>query len=438
MMQFNSKNHSKHSPTMAWLSSVLILVAALGFLSFNTDTSSLDDHEDREEWGFFGHRRINRMAVFTLPPDMIAFYKKNIEYITKHAVDPDMRRYIIEGEAPRHYIDIDHYGEPPFDNVPRKWNDAMAKFTEVFVVNNDGDTIQLMGDNVINYTPQVITLNGDNAQKIFGKDKVSINTPKYINFVRSNILNQYYELDWKLSLDSLNKVFQTDYFTTHCQEAYAEDYLGKYGIVNWHLESMLRRLTKAFQNNDQEKILKYSANIGHYIGDAHVPLHTTENYNGQLTNQVGIHGFWESRLPELFANDYNYFVGKADYITQPNPYFWDVVLTSHSLLDSVLIIERSLTQEFSADKKYCYETRGEYTIRTYCKEFAAAYHQRMAGMVETRMRDAIQSVGSVWFTAWVNAGQPDLNRLDGADIAQEDEQPIQVEGKKIKGRPHDN
>jgi len=36
------------------------------------------------EWGFFGHRKINRMAVFTLPPDMMIFYKKNIEYITDH------------------------------------------------------------------------------------------------------------------------------------------------------------------------------------------------------------------------------------------------------------------------------------------------------------------------------------------------------------------
>ena len=60
-------------------------------------------------WGFFGHKKINRMAVFTLPPEMIKFYKKNIEYITEHAVDPDKRRYAVEGEAQRHYIDIDHY-----------------------------------------------------------------------------------------------------------------------------------------------------------------------------------------------------------------------------------------------------------------------------------------------------------------------------------------
>ena len=64
------------------------------------------------------------MAVFTLPPDMMVFYKKNIEYVTDHAVDPDKRRYSTEGEAARHYIDIDHYvhnGEDPFEVMPKKW-----------------------------------------------------------------------------------------------------------------------------------------------------------------------------------------------------------------------------------------------------------------------------------------------------------------------------
>lgn len=40
-------------------------------------------------WGFFGHRKINRMAVFTLPPEMLVFYKKNVDWLTQHAVDAD-------------------------------------------------------------------------------------------------------------------------------------------------------------------------------------------------------------------------------------------------------------------------------------------------------------------------------------------------------------
>ena len=75
----------------------LLLLILVLFQSANSD----------EDWGFWGHRKINRMAVFTLPPDLIIFYKKHIEFITDHAVDPDKRRYASKHEAVRHYIDLD-------------------------------------------------------------------------------------------------------------------------------------------------------------------------------------------------------------------------------------------------------------------------------------------------------------------------------------------
>ena len=77
------------------------------------------------------------MAVFTLPPEMIGFYKRNIDFITEHAVDPDKRRYAVDDEAARHYIDIDHYGKNPFDSVPKLWKDAVEKYSE--------DTLQAYG-----------------------------------------------------------------------------------------------------------------------------------------------------------------------------------------------------------------------------------------------------------------------------------------------------
>jgi hypothetical protein len=65
-----------------------------------------------------------------------------------------------------------------------------------------------------------------------------------------------------------------------------------HGIVPWHILKVKYWLTQAMKDHDYKQILKLSADIGHYIADAHVPLHTTENYSGQLTNQHGIHGLW--------------------------------------------------------------------------------------------------------------------------------------------------
>lgn len=281
-----------------------------------------DTTANHKRWGFFGHKRINRIATFTLPPQMFGFYKEHLEYITDHAVDPDKRRYAVDGEAQRHYIDIDHYvkpGEDPFEVVPKRWKDAVDKFTE--------DTLQA------------------------------------------------------------------------------------YGIVPWHIKVMKLRLQKAFEDKNIDLILKYSADIGHYIGDAHVPLHTTENYNGQLTGQKGIHGLWESRLVELNSEDYDYFVGKSQYIDDIEEFIWDAVKESHVAVDSVLRIEKELTKEFDPDAKYSFEKRGNITVSVYSYEFSQEYHKRMNGMVERRLRKAILAVGSIWYTAWVDAGQPDLTEL---------------------------
>ncbi len=276
-------------------------------------------------WGFFAHKKINRMAVFTLPEGMIGFYKENIEYISEHAVDPDKRRYANEDEAPRHYIDIDHYGKSPFDSVPHWWKKAVAK--------------------------------------------------------------------------------------------YSEDTLKAYGIVPWHIEKMVYRLTEAFKEENMDLILHYSADLGHYIADAHVPLHTTENYNGQLTNQKGIHGFWESRIPEMKSEDYDYWVGSAKYIDKPIEKAWSVVEASHAAVDSVLIFEAQLNAKYSPDKKYSFENRGATLMKVYSKEYTEDYDRLLNGMVEHRMREAIITVGSLWYTAWVNAGKPDLSRFNNKDVS---------------------
>src|SRR5690606_11198791 len=81
-------------------------------------------------WGFYAHQVINHQAVFSLPPSMIVFYKANIEFITTHAVDPDKRRYMVDEEGPRHFIDLNRYGKYPFELLPRNWDAAVEVYGE--------------------------------------------------------------------------------------------------------------------------------------------------------------------------------------------------------------------------------------------------------------------------------------------------------------------
>jgi hypothetical protein len=139
---------------------------------------------------------------------------------------------------------------------------------------------------------------------------------------------------------------------------YGQDTLVKHGIVPWWIQVMHRRLTAAFKERDAARILKLSAELGHYVADAHVPLHASSNHNGQHTNQRGIHGFWESRIPELLADgEWDFFIGKAGYIKAPGTFIWKRVLQSAAAADTVLAFEKVLSSQFSPDQKYAFEER---------------------------------------------------------------------------------
>jgi hypothetical protein len=198
---------------------------------------------------------------------------------------------------------------------------------------------------------------------------------------------------------------------------YTEDTLMAYGIVPWQIEKHYYKLLNAFKDENLDRILNYSADLGHYIADAHVPLHTTENYNGQLTGQRGIHGFWESRIPELKAEDYDYFVGRAKYVDSPLMSAWKVVYDSHMAVDSVLKFEAALNKTFPQDQKYAFENRGSLMAKVYSVEYTNRYDLMIKGQVERRMRESIIMVGSLWYTAWVNAGKPNLDKLGQNDIS---------------------
>lgn len=187
--------------------------------------------------------------------------------------------------------------------------------------------------------------------------------------------------------------------------------LNRNGILPWQIQKSYYKLLNAFKERDSLKILIYSAYLGHYIADAHVPLHTTQNHNGQLTNQLGIHAFWESRLPELFAKRYNYVVGRARYVENPLREAWGIVKHSHKLVDTVLRFEAKLNASFPAHKKYSFSKRNNQLTRQYSLAYSKAYHDEMENMVERQMRSAILSIGSYWYSAWIDAGQPVLEHL---------------------------
>lgn len=288
-------------------------------------TFFLSPFHKQQKWGFFGHRKINELAIYTLPPELGNFYKLHAEQLIELAVAPDQRRYIVKEEGAKHYIDLDRYDSLP---LPKYWNEAV--------------------------------------------------------------------------------------------DVYGEELLRSQGIVPWNTYFVYHRLVKAMSDKNYERIVRLSADLGHYVADAHVPLHTTSNYNGQLTGQLGIHAFWESRLPELYFESYDLFAGRAAYVDDVQAELWETVMESHTFVDSVLTLEASITHKVGEDKKYAHIIKGKRSVRVPSEYFCKEYNQQGGGLVEQRMRQAIVRVGSLWLSAWVDAGMPVLGSGEGLAIESPD------------------
>ena len=190
---------------------------------------------------------------------------------------------------------------------------------------------------------------------------------------------------------------------------YSSDSLIKYGYVPYYIIVMKERLTNAFKTGNKDSILFYAADIAHYIGDANVPLHTTLNYDGQLTNQKGLHSLWESMIPEIELEQYKLSSRhKAKYLSRPEESIWQAIRDAHILLNNVLEQEKQASAGFSDSTKYRVQIRRGREVRSYTSEFAKAYSARLGKTINQQLIRSADLIADFWYTSWVDAGKPDL------------------------------
>lgn len=274
-------------------------------------------------WGFWAHKQIHRRAVQAMPEPAAAFFREYATFLIEHSIDADDRRRIDPTEAEQHFIDIDRYGKYPFPELPRRFEDAVKKYT--------------------------------------------------LDTVRAN------------------------------------------GVVPWRIAAFTDSLTHAFKMKNLDKILFFAANVGHYVADAHVPLHTTENYDGQLTGQKGLHARWESEIPERFMRHLetqNEPAPRAKYIANKTEESFKWVLESYLMVDSVLKCDLKAKEGLKPEEIYkvVIDKNGR-EREIYTPLYYERFKQALGDMVERRFEQAIERVASVWYSAWIDAGRPDLTEL---------------------------
>lgn len=167
----------------------------------------------------------------------------------------------------------------------------------------------------------------------------------------------------------------------------------KAGQAPWVIQDGYRQLVSAFRAGDAAQVADRAAWLGHYVADLHVPLHTTTNHDGQLTDQPGIHGRWESGLVERYLEEAALLAAPAvpeDPATAP----WRWLEESFALIPRVLADDREAGRG---------ETRTQ-PVRSV--GYWRNYWALQGPVVARRLGEAGQRLAGLWLAAWQEAGRP--------------------------------
>ncbi|MBI1752074.1 MAG: hypothetical protein HY014_11525 [Acidobacteria bacterium] len=168
------------------------------------------------------------------------------------------------------------------------------------------------------------------------------------------------------------------------------------GVLPWIIQDRWRDLVAAFKEGDPAKVALATAILGHYVGDAHVPLHTTLNHDGQLTDQQGVHSRWENGLVERHVSVESLSVPAA----RPDPSFlnrpWEWLRASHGLVAQLLADDRE------ADRTTPQNSRGPQRGQAYW----AILSDKQGPVVKQQLQLAGQHLGEAVLSAWIAAGKP--------------------------------
>jgi hypothetical protein len=176
-------------------------------------------------------------------------------------------------------------------------------------------------------------------------------------------------------------------------QKYGKDFVTKNGTLPWRTEEMYKKLVEAFRQKAgyaHDNIKYFAAWVSHYVGDAHVPLHSTLNHDGQLTGQRGIHSRFESEMFERYRDRLRVTPGPIVAVKSPRDFMFESLLASFQSVEPLLAADREAVKGRDV----------------YDDAYFAALFGRMQPVLEQRLAASITDTASLITAAWIEAGRP--------------------------------
>ncbi len=174
---------------------------------------------------------------------------------------------------------------------------------------------------------------------------------------------------------------------------YGRERLEGAGLLPWRIAELYARLMQAMKESDWKRVPLLAAHLGHYVADGHQPLHTTTNFDGQLTGNQGIHKRFENELIRRYLAQYQdlaAFTQPAQGTADPVSFTFDFLTDSYVWVDNLL----------RAD------TLAKRGVRDYDDAYYVALYVFAGKLAKLSMAQAATDLGSLWYSAWVEAGRP--------------------------------
>ena len=175
-------------------------------------------------------------------------------------------------------------------------------------------------------------------------------------------------------------------------EKFGSGRINRDGVLPWQVGEYSKRLTDALHAGNWEEARLDAAVLAHYVADTHDPLHITQNYDGQLTHQTGLADRYEIRMVDRYSRFFIMHPESAAKIDDPTEYAFQSCLEAHTWVDSVILGD----------------LRAREGLADYTDEYFDRFYSQVGQTVVREINEAAHDAGSYWYTAWLNAGRPQL------------------------------
>ncbi|HOI53786.1 MAG TPA: S1/P1 nuclease [Phycisphaerae bacterium] len=230
-------------------------------------------------WGRDAHHLVTREALLLLPPPLSDEFGQGaaLENVLAKVMSPDRRVDQLRAEAQQLQDQADAADESHKADLASKANAAWAKYRQ------------------------------ERSRHFFDIDAMTDEPPPFAAFPRDRrqaalkAAEHLLQHDPRLAAELLGE--DPDHPATKLDAAdrsrwpqLGEAALARHGTLPWVIRDQVTRLTEAFRQKRRDRIEEAMADLSHFVGDLHQPLHTTRNYDGQMTGNRGIHAAFEIYL----------------------------------------------------------------------------------------------------------------------------------------------